>query len=87
VPTEGNPLYERRCADASPRGAAFLGALEEAARDGQRRDHVALLRLCASSLDSIRHTANSIRAHHQIGLETMCVAGGQGEAMIVERLN
>jgi acetyl-CoA C-acetyltransferase len=24
---------------------------------------------------------------HQIGLETMCVAGGQGEAMIVERLN
>jgi len=23
----------------------------------------------------------------QIGLETMCVAGGQGEAMIVERLN
>jgi len=24
---------------------------------------------------------------HSIGLETMCVAGGQGEAMIVERLN
>jgi acetyl-CoA C-acetyltransferase len=24
---------------------------------------------------------------HQLGLETMCVAGGQGEAMIVERLN
>jgi acetyl-CoA C-acetyltransferase len=24
---------------------------------------------------------------HEIGLETMCVAGGQGEAMIVERLN
>src|SRR6187551_3522667 len=24
---------------------------------------------------------------HQIGLETMCVAGGQGEAMVVERLN
>jgi acetyl-CoA C-acetyltransferase len=24
---------------------------------------------------------------HQIGLETMCVAGGQGEAMIVERLD
>jgi acetyl-CoA C-acetyltransferase len=24
---------------------------------------------------------------HQIGLETMCVAGGQGKAMIVERLN
>jgi acetyl-CoA C-acetyltransferase len=24
---------------------------------------------------------------HQIGVETMCVAGGQGEAMIVERLN
>lgn len=24
---------------------------------------------------------------HQIGIETMCVAGGQGEAMIVERLN
>jgi acetyl-CoA C-acetyltransferase len=24
---------------------------------------------------------------HQIGLETMCVAGGQGEAMIVERVN
>jgi len=24
---------------------------------------------------------------HQVGLETMCVAGGQGEAMIVERLN
>jgi acetyl-CoA C-acetyltransferase len=24
---------------------------------------------------------------HQIGLETMCVAGGQGEAMILERLN
>ena len=24
---------------------------------------------------------------HQIGLETMCVAGGQGEAMLVERLN
>jgi acetyl-CoA C-acetyltransferase len=23
----------------------------------------------------------------QIGLETMCVAGGQGKAMIVERLN
>jgi acetyl-CoA acetyltransferase len=23
---------------------------------------------------------------HQIGLETMCVAGGQGKAMIVERL-
>jgi acetyl-CoA C-acetyltransferase len=23
----------------------------------------------------------------QVGLETMCVAGGQGEAMIVERLN
>jgi acetyl-CoA C-acetyltransferase len=23
----------------------------------------------------------------QIGLETMCVAGGQGEAMLVERLN
>jgi acetyl-CoA C-acetyltransferase len=23
----------------------------------------------------------------QIGLETMCVAGGQGMAMIVERLN
>jgi len=22
-----------------------------------------------------------------VGLETMCVAGGQGEAMIVERLN
>jgi acetyl-CoA C-acetyltransferase len=22
-----------------------------------------------------------------IGLETMCVAGGQGEAMLVERLN
>jgi acetyl-CoA C-acetyltransferase len=25
--------------------------------------------------------------NHQIGLETMCVAGGQGNAMIVERLN
>jgi acetyl-CoA C-acetyltransferase len=24
---------------------------------------------------------------HQLGLETMCVAGGQGEAMLVERLN
>jgi acetyl-CoA C-acetyltransferase len=24
---------------------------------------------------------------HQVGIETMCVAGGQGEAMIVERLN
>ena len=24
---------------------------------------------------------------HHVGLETMCVAGGQGEAMIVERLN
>jgi acetyl-CoA C-acetyltransferase len=24
---------------------------------------------------------------HQVGLETMCVAGGQGEAMLVERLN
>jgi acetyl-CoA C-acetyltransferase len=24
---------------------------------------------------------------HQVGMETMCVAGGQGEAMIVERLN
>src|SRR5215210_7135014 len=24
---------------------------------------------------------------HQIGLETMCVAGGQGKAMVVERLN
>ncbi|HET9120487.1 MAG TPA: acetyl-CoA C-acyltransferase [Solirubrobacterales bacterium] len=24
---------------------------------------------------------------HQVGLETMCVAGGQGEAMVVERLN
>ena len=24
---------------------------------------------------------------HQVGLETMCVAGGQGEAMIVERMN
>ena len=24
---------------------------------------------------------------HQVGLETMCVAGGQGKAMIVERLN
>jgi acetyl-CoA C-acetyltransferase len=24
---------------------------------------------------------------HEVGLETMCVAGGQGEAMIVERLN
>ena len=24
---------------------------------------------------------------HQVGLETMCVAGGQGEAMIVDRLN
>ena len=24
---------------------------------------------------------------HSVGLETMCVAGGQGEAMIVERLN
>ncbi len=24
---------------------------------------------------------------HQVGLETMCVAGGQGEAMIVERIN
>jgi hypothetical protein len=24
---------------------------------------------------------------HAVGLETMCVAGGQGEAMIVERLN
>ena len=24
---------------------------------------------------------------HTVGLETMCVAGGQGEAMIVERLN
>jgi acetyl-CoA C-acetyltransferase len=24
---------------------------------------------------------------HQVGLETMCVAGGQGEAMIVERLS
>jgi len=23
---------------------------------------------------------------HQVGLETMCVAGGQGEAMIVERV-
>src|ERR671937_3174410 len=30
---------------------------------------------------------NSIETdEHQIGLETMCVAGGQGEAMIVERL-
>jgi acetyl-CoA C-acetyltransferase len=25
--------------------------------------------------------------NHQVGLETMCVAGGQGNAMIVERLN
>jgi acetyl-CoA C-acetyltransferase len=24
---------------------------------------------------------------HHVGLETMCVAGGQGEAMLVERLN
>ncbi len=24
---------------------------------------------------------------HAVGLETMCVAGGQGEAMVVERLN
>jgi acetyl-CoA C-acetyltransferase len=24
---------------------------------------------------------------HQVGMETMCVAGGQGEAMVVERLN
>jgi len=24
---------------------------------------------------------------HQVGLETMCVAGGQGKAMLVERLN
>ena len=24
---------------------------------------------------------------HAVGLETMCVAGGQGEAMIVERIN
>jgi acetyl-CoA acetyltransferase len=24
---------------------------------------------------------------YEVGLETMCVAGGQGEAMIVERLN
>ena len=24
---------------------------------------------------------------HQVGLETMCVAGGQGEAMLVERMN
>jgi acetyl-CoA C-acetyltransferase len=24
---------------------------------------------------------------HQVGLETMCVAGGQGKAMIVERMN
>jgi acetyl-CoA C-acetyltransferase len=24
---------------------------------------------------------------HEVGLETMCVAGGQGEAMIVERLS
>jgi acetyl-CoA C-acetyltransferase len=24
---------------------------------------------------------------HQVGIETMCVAGGQGNAMIVERLN
>jgi acetyl-CoA C-acetyltransferase len=24
---------------------------------------------------------------HQVGLETMCLAGGEGEAMIVERLN
>ncbi|HEX3737389.1 MAG TPA: acetyl-CoA C-acyltransferase, partial [Solirubrobacterales bacterium] len=23
---------------------------------------------------------------HQVGLETMCVAGGQGKAMIVERV-
>jgi acetyl-CoA C-acetyltransferase len=23
---------------------------------------------------------------HEVGLETMCVAGGQGEAMIVERV-
>jgi acetyl-CoA C-acetyltransferase len=24
---------------------------------------------------------------HSVGIETMCVAGGQGEAMVVERLN
>jgi acetyl-CoA acetyltransferase len=23
---------------------------------------------------------------HEVGLETMCVAGGQGEAMVVERV-
>jgi acetyl-CoA acetyltransferase len=23
---------------------------------------------------------------HQVGLETMCVAGGQGKAMLVERI-
>ena len=27
------------------------------------------------------------RARRHIGLETMCVAGGMGQAMIVERLN
>ena len=24
---------------------------------------------------------------HQVGIETMCVAGGQGKAMLVERMN
>ena len=31
---------------------------------------------------------NSLRFHDkQIGLETMCVGGGQGMAMIIERLS
>ena len=30
---------------------------------------------------------NLVKIRHQFGIETMCVAGGQGEAMLVERLN
>ncbi len=38
----------------------------------------------AAAAELIRRAAGIY--DHQVGLETMCVAGGQGEAMIVERV-
>ena len=44
---------------------------------------VTVSRYCASSLEAIRQAANAVRA----GEGDTYIAGGQGEAMLVERLN
>ena len=66
----------------TPIGRAFKGSLKDL-----RADDLAAFIIKAAP-EKVPQLINSLQFHDkQIGLETMCVGGGQGMALVLERLS